>query len=168
MAPIRVGADHFSPDTAEFIRLLHKHGVRYLVVGGEAVIFHGHSRLTGDVDFFYDADPENARALFEALWEFWEGDIPGVAGAAELSESGLVIQFGAPPNRIDLLNAIDGVSFQEAWPHRETATLVGGPGDIPLLFIGLDALIRNKTAAGRPKDLEDLQYLEYMREGRAP
>lgn len=104
MAPVRITAAHFSPDTVEFIRLLHRHSVKYLIVGGEAVIFHGHARLTGDVDFFFDGRSENTDNLFEALMEFWEDDIP-----------------------------------------------------VPIL--GLDSLIRNKEAAGRPKDLEDLQYL---------
>jgi len=161
MAPIRINATHFSPDTVEFIRLLHRHSVQYLVVGGEAVIFHGHSRLTGDVDFFFGGATENAGNLFSALMEFWEGDIPGITSIAELSEEGLVVQFGAPPNRIDLLNTIDGVSFGEAWVQRETALVVGEDGEIPVHFIGLDSLIRNKERAARPKDLDDLQYLRY-------
>jgi hypothetical protein len=115
MASVRITATHFSPDTAEFIRLLHRHSVRYLVVSGEAVIFCGHARLTGDVDFFFDGSGENAKALFGALMEFWAGEIPGIRSVQELLEPGLVVQFGTPPNRIDLLNAIDGVSFGEAW-----------------------------------------------------
>lgn len=163
MAPIRIADTHFSPDTVEFIRLLHRHSVKYLVVGGEAVIFHGHSRLTGDVDFFFDVSTENTANLFAALMEFWEGDIPGITSIAELSEEGLVIQFGAPPNRIDLMNFIDGVSFGEAWAQRETALVVSGEREIPIYFIGLDPLIRNKETAARPKDLDDLQYLRYKK-----
>lgn len=77
-----------------------------------------------------------------------------------------MIQFGAPPNRIDRLNAIDGVSFPEAWEGRETAILCLPNGEVPLPYIGLDGLIQNNKAAGPPKDLEDLQYLWASREAR--
>jgi len=159
MAPIRVDAALFSPDTRAFVELLNAHAVRYLVVGGQAVIFHGHVRLTGDVDFFFSAQRANAAALFRALQDFWGGDVPGVTSADELEPEGMVLQFGQAPNRIDLMNAIDGVTFEEAWAGRVETLLVGEDGDTPLPFIGLDALVRNKRAGGRPKDLDDLDYL---------
>ncbi|MGE3614652.1 MAG: hypothetical protein AB7L66_02180, partial [Gemmatimonadales bacterium] len=118
MPPRRVAPAHFSPDTRAFIELLGRHGVRFVIAGGEAVIFHGHARLTGDVDFFFDRDPRNTRKLFAALREFWGGEAPGIASAADLEQAGLVLQYGVPPNRIDLLNDIDGVSFGEAWAGR--------------------------------------------------
>lgn len=93
----RVEAAHFSPDIQEFIKLLHKHGVHYLIVGGEAVIYYGYVRLTGDVDFFYDRREDNARKLFAALAAFWGGNIPGIDEAEELMEAGLILQFGRPP-----------------------------------------------------------------------
>jgi hypothetical protein len=142
--------------------------VKYIVVGGEAVIYHGHSRLTGDVHLFYQPEEENVAGLWAALLEFWAGDIPGVASPGELSEPGIVVQFGAPPNRIDLMNTIDAVSFPEAWERRETVVLALPDGGVPLPFIGLDDLIRNKAAAGRPRDLEDLHYLRASREDRSP
>src|SRR5882757_7698691 len=114
----RIGPEHFSPDIREFIRLLGTHRVRYVIVGGEAVIFHGHVRFTGDVDFFYADDAANATALFDALKGFWAGSIPGIKTPGELSEAGVIIQFGRPPNRIDLMNHIDGVDFSEAWETR--------------------------------------------------
>ncbi len=70
-------AEHFSDDTNEFLFFLYKHRVRYLIIGGEAVIFYGHIRLTGDIGFFYDPTKENAEKLFKALCEFWDGQIPG-------------------------------------------------------------------------------------------
>lgn len=152
--------EHFSRDVRELFRCLHCHGVRFLVVGGEAVIYHGHARLTGDVDVFYDPAPENARRLFAALEEFWGGDVPAVRSADDLSEPGVIVQFGRPPNRIDLLSAISGVDFAVAWEGRVEERL----GDTPLFFIGLDALIRNKEAAARDRDREDLAYLRRKRE----
>lgn len=155
----RVDASHFSNDTADFLRLLHEHRVRYLIGGGEAVVFHGHARLTGDVDLFFDRTDENARALFATLVEFWGGAVPGVARSDELLEEGLILQFGRPPNRIDLLSTIGGISFEDAWRGRAEALLAGGQGDVPIHYLGLDALIRTKEAAGRPRDLEDMKFL---------
>lgn len=159
MPPVRIDASHFSPDTRAFLESLAAKSVRYLIVGGEAVILHGHVRLTGDVDFFYSRDQGNLDRLFEALEDFWEGDVPGLGNPVDLAPEGIVIQFGQPPNRIDLVNAIDGVSFDEAWPGRVDAVIETERGHVPLAFIGLDALVKNKRASGRPKDLDDLAYL---------
>ncbi len=150
---------YFSPDILEFIELLHAHQVRYVVVGGEAVIYYGHARLTGDIDFFYDAGDQNAAALFTALRVFWKNNIPGIERPEELQEIGTIIQFGRPPHRIDLLNGIDGVSFEEAWNSRVAVMLHTKSGEQPVFYLGLAALIRNKEASGRPKDLEDLEFL---------
>ena len=99
--------DHFSPDIQEFFRLLAEHQVRYLLIGGEAVIYHGYPRLTGDVGLHFQPSPENVRRLFKALLEFWSGDVPGIANAEELLEPELIIQFGRPPNRIDLISSLE-------------------------------------------------------------
>jgi hypothetical protein len=93
-------ADHFSLDTQEFLFLLNKYEVKYLMVGGEAVIYYGYARLTGDVDFFYEMSEENIPKLYQALEEFWGGNIPGIEDVSELNEPGLIFLFGAPPNRI--------------------------------------------------------------------
>jgi len=85
--------------------------------------------------------------------------VPGLAGPEELMDAGIVVQFGVPPNQIDLITSIDGVEFADAWPGRVEAVLVSPDGEVPLPFIGLDALIQNKQASGRAKDLDDLSYL---------
>ncbi len=159
MSPVRIDAAHFSTDTRDFIELLHAHQVRYLIVGGEAVIFHGHARLTGDVDFFFDSHSANLDCLFAALASFWDGDVPGLESADELAPTGIIVQFGQPPNRIDLINDIEGVDFAEAWDGRVEAVLEAGDREIPVPFIGVEALVKNKRAVGRPKDLDDLSYL---------
>jgi hypothetical protein len=156
-----LAADSFSKDILDFLLLMHKQEIRYLIVGGEAVIFHGYARLTGDIDFFYEATPENVRLLYKALHEFWQGNVPGIATANELLQVGLVVQFGLPPNRIDLVNYIDGVNFKEAWRNRVTVQLKSaGLDDVFIFYLGRKDLIRNKRAAGRPKDLDDLRFLE--------
>ena len=159
MSPQSIDPGLFSPDVLEFLRQLNNHGVHFMIVGGEAVIFYGHIRLTGDVDVFFDRSPGNAARLFEALQEYWQGVIPGLDDPSQLEDSGVVFQFGIPPNRIDLLNDIDGVSFDDAWPRRTEVMIGDGADRIPLSYIGLDDLIVNKRVSGRPKDLDDLPFL---------
>ena len=156
----RIEGSHFSTDTLAFIASLGRWGVRYVLVGGEAVIYYGYTRFTGDVDFFYSDRNEDVAKLFGALGEFWRGSIPGIESAAELAEPGVVVQFGRPPNRIDLLNRIDGVGFEEAWSSKLALQIILPETEVPVFMLDLNHLIRNKRAAGRPKDLDDLKYLE--------
>ena len=150
---------YFSSDILEFIRLLSVHKVRYLIIGGEAVIYYGHVRLTGDVDFFYDRAMDNTEALYAALKEFWEGKVPGFESPAEFLKKGAIIQFGRPPNRIDLINEISGVPFEKAWPNRTLEDVEIKDQNYSVFYIGLEDLIINKRQAKRYKDLEDLKYL---------
>ncbi|MBX3731248.1 MAG: hypothetical protein KF791_01495 [Verrucomicrobiae bacterium] len=161
--------DHFSADTRLFIALLHRHEVRYVIVGGEAVIFHGYARYTGDVDFLYDRSEPNVKALYAALTEFWDGDIPGINAPDELLDNAIAVQFGRPPNRIDLLGSIDGVGFHEAWGERVSAEMAVEPGakPVPVFFLGLGLLLKNKAATARAKDLDDLRYLRHSAGGRS-
>jgi hypothetical protein len=85
--------------------------------------------------------------------------VPGIGSPAELATKGTIIQFGCPPNRIDLINTISGVNFPEAWTGRSPRTLIVRKQSVTVHYIGLSALIKNKEACGRPKDLEDLIYL---------
>lgn len=155
-----IEAGHFSPDTVEFIRRLHQFRVKFVMVGGEAVIFHGHVRFTGDVDFFYENSRENSAALFQALTAFWGGEIPGIKQMEEFLEPGIIVQFGRPPNRIDLLNRIDGVSFDEAWSTKLELSISDQETAIPLYMVSREKLIQNKRASARPKDSDDLRFLE--------
>jgi hypothetical protein len=145
----------FSADILTFLRLLAKTRVRYLIVGGEAVIYHGYPRLTGEIDFFYDNILLNCRRLFDALLEFWDDRIPGLNSSEELRAEKLILQFGRPPHRIDLMNRIDGVTFPRAWASRVRVQLKTRPGLVPVHYIGLRPLLANKKATGRPKDLDD-------------
>lgn len=153
---------YFSEDIAEFLLLLFKHNVRYLIVGGEAVLFHGHSRLTGDIDIFYDNSDVNVDKLYNALLEFWDNDIPGLKEKSELKEEGIIIQFGIPPNRIDLMNKIESVSFNEAYNNKITISVLLKNEEAKINYIGLKELIKNKNALKRPKDIDDLKYLQKL------
>ncbi len=154
----QVEANHFSQDVQELIRLFYEFGVRYLLIGGEAVIFHGYPRYTGDVDFYYEPGLENAERLFQALLRFWDGDVPGINSPPDLADPGLVLQFGRPPNRVDLLSRVSGIEFESAWQRRIVTVL----GEVELPYLGLEDLVEAKRAAGRPKDLQDLIYLEKL------
>ncbi|MFC1672441.1 DUF6036 family nucleotidyltransferase [Planctomycetota bacterium] len=158
MSPEPLDSSSFSEDALDFLALLSTHQVKYLIVGGEAVIYYGHVRLTGDIDFLYEVSEDNAKKLFGALSDFWDGNIPELGSQEELLKEGLVLQFGLPPNRIDLISSIGAVEFGEAWERREDVQVFAKEA-ITIHFIGLGDLIRNKESAGRPKDLDDLAYL---------
>jgi len=155
-----LSSDSFSPDILEFLRKLHKYKVKYLIVGGQAVIYHGYARLTGDVDVFYRLDEKNISALFQGLDEFWGGDIPGIESQTQLGIHGRIIQFGVPPNRIDLINDIDGVSFDSAWSDKLSVSVDHPDNPVSIYIISLKNLIRNKSHANRPKDIDDLRFLK--------
>ena len=141
-------------DWSEFLALLISHRVRFVLVGGHAVAGHGEPRLTEDLDVFVEPARANAARLRAALVEFGFGDAAPPVEA--LAEAGKIFMLGRKPWRIDVLTAIDGVSFKEAWLSRVEAQFVAGP----IFVIGREALIKNKRASGRIKDLADVEALE--------
>lgn len=154
-----MNALNLSKDVQEFLKLLAKYQVKYVIVGGIAVIYYGFARLTGDIDLFYEATTENVDKLYKALEEFWNGNTPGITRPEDLLEPGVIVQFGIIPNRIDLINEIEGVEFAQAWLNRKKEGVRVGEEEIPIYFIGLAQLIQNKRNISRYKDLEDLKYL---------
>jgi hypothetical protein len=139
-------------DLREFVGLLNSNEVEYLVVGAFAVAWHGFPRYTGDLDILVRPSFENAIRLLRTLDSFGFGAL-GVT-AQDFQAAGQVIQLVAP-NRIDLLTSISGVQFEEAWSSREQGDLDG----VPVWFIGRLALLANKEATGRAKDLGDAEEL---------
>ncbi len=144
----------FNKDFKEFVSLLNAHRVEYLVVGGYALAAHGHPRFTGDLDIWLQRSAVNAQRTVDALHAFGLGS-PDIS-AADLTKPDSVVQLGYPPCRIDLLTAIDGVSFEPCAARREIVQI----DTMPVPFIGLDDFKTNKRTAGRPKDLADLASLE--------
>ena len=140
-------------DLREFVGLLNANGVEYLVVGAFAVAFHGLPRYTADLDLFVRPERENAERIMSVLSEFGFGDLG--LDVRDFQSSDRVIQLGVSPNRVDLLTSLSGVTFDEAWSTRSQAELEG----IPTQFIGTSALIRNKEATGRARDLGDAEEL---------
>jgi hypothetical protein len=141
------------PDFEELLRLLGEHGVEYMVVGGYAVAYHGHPRFTKDIDLFFRLTGDNALRLRRALvaFGFREEDLPLDA----FTTPGSVLTFGVVPTRVDLINEIDGVTYDEA--RRNVVR--GRYGDVEVTFIGLADLVRNKKATPRAKDKADVEEL---------
>lgn len=144
----------FGPDFKEFVELLNQHKVKYLVTGGYAVGIYGHPRYTGDIDFWVESSEENGEKLVQVFEDFGLKSF-GVR-VKDFTKPDQIIQIGYPPFRIDLLTSIDGVVFKEAYSRRNVINL----DNMPVNFIGLEDLKKNKKAAGRGKDLDDLQNLE--------
>ncbi|MFH1051698.1 MAG: hypothetical protein V1779_12320 [bacterium] len=127
--------------------------VEYMLVGGYVVAFYGYPRYTGDIDIWYNPTPENVKKLLELINEFGFGSL-GLTND-DLLKTGSVIQFGYPPYRIDLLNELDAVTFDECYKNKNSITCEG----LSVNIIALDDLIKNKKATGRTKDLLDLENL---------
>jgi hypothetical protein len=140
-------------DFKEFIGLLNKHNVRYLIVGGYAFSFHAEPRFTKDIDFFVDGSEENAGRLLKVLSAFGFKEL-GLK-KDDFIKRGDVVQLGVPPVRIDLMTSVTGIGFASAWKNRVT----GKFGGISAYFISKADLIRNKAAVGRKQDLSDIEKL---------
>ncbi len=141
------------PDFKEFLRLLAESRVEYLVVGGYAVAYYGHPRATGDMDIWIRMSEANALATERVLKSFGF-DLPEV-DAALFMRPDQVIRMGNPPLRLEILTTIDGVEFSECYERRIVSDIDG----VPIVFIALEDLKKNKRAAGRPQDLSDLDRL---------
>jgi len=146
-------------DSRDLLDALDEAGARYLVVGAHALAAHGLPRATADFDVWVEATHENARAVMQALVAFGAPVADHGLSEAHLARPGTVYQLGLPPRRIDVLTSISGVDFEQAWQQRLDAQV--GARRVPVL--GRDALIANKLAAGRPKDLLDVAALRSPR-----
>jgi hypothetical protein len=143
-----------NPDFRDLFAALNDAGVKYLLIGGYAVAFHSQPRFTKDLDIWVEATVENAERVFAALKTF--GAPLANLTPADLTQPDLIFQIGVPPNRIDVLTSIDGVTFMEAWNAHEQTTY----GDQSVPVISRTHLVQNKRAAGRPQDLLDIKSLE--------
>lgn len=143
-------------DFAEMLNALSAENADVLVVGAYAVAGHGLPRATGDIDLWVRPTPDNAARVWRALERF--GAPRSRLSPASFTEPDIVYQIGLPPNRIDILTTIDGVTFAEAWAERVTSTVDG----VTFQMISKHHLLINKRATGRPQDLADVARLEEM------
>jgi hypothetical protein len=142
-------------DQREIIAAFNAHGVKYLVIGGHAVSIHAEPRGTKDLDLFIKADKENSEAVFAALAEFG-APIGGMTPDDFNDKPTSVFQMGVEPSRVDILQGIAGVRFDDAWESRVEKLL---DGQTPAHVISREHLIQNKLAAGRYQDLADVEKL---------
>lgn len=140
-------------DFKDFLRLLNSKQVEYLLVGGYAVGYHGYPRATADMDIWIAVHSRNAGKMVEVVREFGFA-VEGLSERLFLKENN-VVRLGVPPLRIEVLTTISGVSFEECYRERVTDAF----DDVEVHFISLRHLKANKKAAGRLKDLSDLEYL---------
>jgi predicted nucleotidyltransferase len=145
---------NLEPDFKDFVELLNKRQVEYMVVGGYALAFHGEPRFTGDIDIWIDCTDENAQKMVVVMADF---------GAASLGftkedflDKNIIKQIGQPPLRIDILGKIDGVRYKDAVRNKQQFK----SENLSIPFIGVKDFIRNKEAAGRKKDLKDVKKIK--------
>ena len=144
-------------DFEDFIKLLNLHNVEYMVVGGYALAIHGKPRHTGDLDIWINISENNAELMLKVLKDF------GLSSMSFTKEDflkpGYVSQIGYPPLRIDILNTIDGITFEEAVKNMNSIEL---GNDFRINYIGLHDFVKNKQAAGRIQDLADIREIKKL------
>lgn len=144
------------PDFKELLSVFNDHSVKYLIVGGYAVSFYAQPRATKDIDLFVQSDPTNARAVYAALSAF--GAPLDNISVEDLASPRNFIRFGREPVAVDILPGIDGVYFDAAWEKRVEGVVDQETG-LTAFFISRDDLIASKLAAGRMRDLADVEDL---------
>jgi hypothetical protein len=149
-----------NPDFKDLFAALCDQKADFLVVGAHAVMIFTEPRYTKDLDVWVRPAPDNAARVYRALELF--GAPLAELTVEDLSTPGVVFQIGVAPNRIDVITKIDGVEFADAWPRRVESFYDG----VPIALLSLPDLIANKTAAGRPQDLLDLERLQAARRER--
>lgn len=147
--------DGLNDDFRDLLVVFADAGVEFVIVGAYALAFHGAPRASGDIDLFVRPGLDNAQRVFDALARFGAPLESARMTAADFAERGAVYQIGLPPRRIDILTMISGVTFDEAWASRSTGEVQGRT----IAFIGRAALLKNKLAAGRLKDIADAARL---------
>lgn len=141
------------PDFKEFIQLLNKHEVKYLIVGGYAVALHGFVRATGDLDIWVKVSKSNSENIIKALHEFGFSSLSIVPD--DFRKENVIIQLEFPPFRIDILTSPDGLEFDDCYDKSIEFEI----DDISFKIIDKASLLKNKSVVGRSKDLNDIENL---------
>jgi hypothetical protein len=143
-------------DYRDFLAALVAEEVRFLVVGAHALAVHGYPRATVDIDIWVESNPENAERVWRALAAFGAPVDDLDIDRQDFTRPDVVAQFGLPPNRIDVLTGVSGLTFEEAWKRRVEAPVEG----VTVPVLGVEDLVTNKLASGRDKDRADVRGLE--------
>jgi predicted nucleotidyltransferase len=143
-------------DFKDFLNSLNKNNVEYLLLGGWAVGMYGQPRATGDMDVLVAIDDANVDRLYKALYEFGAPTVD----KSHFKEIGRIFRMGRPPMRIEIINQASGIDIKDCYARRKIVNVDG----IAISMISREDLIKNKKAAGREKDLADVENLEEMPE----
>lgn len=152
----------FGQDFDDFLSEFIAAGVEFIVVGAHALAVHGYVRATGDLDVFVRPSPDNAARVINALRGFGAPIEAHRISTDDFQRAGMVYQIGLPPNRIDVLTELSGVSFESC----ESDAIHGTLGTNRVRFIGLQSQLQNKRATGRTKDVADAEFLEAIAKRR--
>jgi len=144
----------FEKDILEFLELCNKYEVKYLVIGGYAVSIHGHPRSTKDIDVCIEMSEVNALKMVEVINDFGFSSLK--LNIEDFLKRDSITQLGFPPLRIDILNDLDGVSFEDAWKNKKIVAFE----NVSINFIGYNDLLIVKQKAGRPQDIADVDKLK--------
>ena len=144
------------PDFEDLLRLFHHQGVRYLIIGGLAFIFHAKPRYTKDIDLWVENEPDNLARANHALADF------GSPTLLAENDREQVVQIGIAPHRVDILVDVGAVDFPNAWANRIERPY----GDSPANWIDLESLLAIKSAIDHPKHQEDARILQEVRQFR--
>lgn len=153
----------FASDFKDLIRVFNEAGVEYLLVGGYALGVYAQPRATKDLDLFIRSSLANSEAIFRALCAFG-APLSGMS-TEDFRDGETGFEFGHEPHRVDILQKISGLSFEEAWKSRVRATI---ESDTPIFLISREHLVQNKRAAGRPRDLLDVEEIEKASQTKKP
>jgi hypothetical protein len=132
--------------------LLNSEKVEYLIVGGWAVNLYANPRATADIDFLVSISKKNVDKVLVVLSKFGLKNVP----RAYFNEKGNVVRMGMPPTKIEILTGASGVEFADCYKRKKVVKV----GDLKMNFISKSDLLKNKLAAGRMKDLADLEALQ--------
>ncbi len=146
----------FNEDFQDFLKSINEAEVKYVLVGGYSVIFHGFPRTTGDLDIFVEVSIENYKKLERAFFEFGLSVFDMTEENFISNNSMTVFSFGRAPVSIEILKKISGLTFEEVYGNAIDTEIE----EIPVKVIQLKDLIKNKKASGRAKDLNDIENLE--------
>lgn len=140
-------------DFKEFLELLNEHEVKYLIVGGHAVIYYGHVRYTGDLDVWISNSKTNAQRMVKVIEKFGFASL-GLSAKDFMTED-VIIQLGYEPDRIDIMTSIEGIKFNESYKRRVKTSIES----IEVYLLSKEDLKKNKKSVGRLQDLTDLEKL---------
>ena len=151
-----------SPDFLDFIRILNEKEAEYLIVGGYAVSFHGYPRYTGDLDIWIKVSAENAPKIMSAIEAFGIANQAFTLADFLRTEDMAGIFFGREPQRIDIINVVDGIEFDACYAQKEMLLYE----NIAIPYLNFADLKTNKLSSGRTKDKADIRELEKRKKNK--